>query len=69
MSNQTSPSCNSSNSFESEVSPWLTPLTYWLMGRIFMPLYFQQIEVEGQEYIPREGPVILAPTHRSRWDP
>ncbi|EDZ92963.1 phospholipid/glycerol acyltransferase [Limnospira maxima CS-328] len=39
------------------------------MGRIFMPLYFQQIEVEGQEYIPREGPVILAPTHRSRWDP
>lgn len=69
MSNQTSPSPHYSNSFESQVSPWLTPLTYLVMGRIFIPLYFQQIEVEGQEYIPTEGPVILAPTHRSRWDP
>lgn len=33
-----------------------------------MPYYFSAIEIEGQEYLPRTGPVILAPTHRSRWD-
>jgi 1-acyl-sn-glycerol-3-phosphate acyltransferase len=26
------------------------------------------VNITGQENIPAEGPVILAPTHRSRWD-
>lgn len=69
MSNQESLSLKLDASFTSQVSPWLTSLTYFLMGRVVMPLYFQQIEVEGQEHLPREGAVILAPTHRSRWDP
>jgi 1-acyl-sn-glycerol-3-phosphate acyltransferase len=29
---------------------------------------FREIEVIGQEYIPYSGAVILAPTHRTRWD-
>jgi 1-acyl-sn-glycerol-3-phosphate acyltransferase len=33
-----------------------------------MPLYFRKLKVVGQENIPKTGPVILAPTHRSRWD-
>jgi 1-acyl-sn-glycerol-3-phosphate acyltransferase len=33
-----------------------------------MPLYFRRLKVTGQENIPKTGPVILAPTHRSRWD-
>jgi 1-acyl-sn-glycerol-3-phosphate acyltransferase len=33
-----------------------------------IPQYFGQIEVVGQENLPPEGAVILAPTHRSRWD-
>lgn len=53
---------------QSNVSPWLASIVYPL-GRYFvLPSYFKRIEVIGQENIPREGPVILAPTHRSRWD-
>jgi 1-acyl-sn-glycerol-3-phosphate acyltransferase len=35
---------------------------------VLLPLYFSQIEVHGIEHLPRSGAVILAPTHRSRWD-
>jgi 1-acyl-sn-glycerol-3-phosphate acyltransferase len=52
----------------SQVSPWLVPIAYFL-GRYFViPGYFGNIKITGQEYLPTEGPVILAPTHRSRWD-
>ncbi|MEL7314158.1 MAG: lysophospholipid acyltransferase family protein [Cyanobacteria bacterium J06559_3] len=52
----------------SRCSPWLTPLVYFVGGRIVLPGYFSQVTVKGQEHIPRSGPVILAPTHRARWD-
>lgn len=52
----------------SRVSPWLAPLIYFLGGRLVIPAYFGRIEVIGQENLPTTGPVILAPTHRSRWD-
>jgi 1-acyl-sn-glycerol-3-phosphate acyltransferase len=52
----------------SHISPWLTPLAYVLGRYLLMPFYFGQIRVTGREYLPAEGPVILAPTHRSRWD-
>jgi 1-acyl-sn-glycerol-3-phosphate acyltransferase len=54
--------------FHSKVSPWLRAIAYPLLRRIILPLYFRNIEVYGQENIPLDGPVILAPTHRSRWD-
>ena len=41
----------------------------YLLGRhALLPLYFRQIEVIGREHLPLSGPVLLAPTHRSRWD-
>jgi 1-acyl-sn-glycerol-3-phosphate acyltransferase len=49
------------------ISPWLTPLAYFL-GYNFLPLFFGQIQITGKENIPLTGPVIFAPTHRSRWD-
>ena len=52
----------------SQCSPWLTPLAYFLGCRVVIPLHFSHIEVSGQEHLPLTGPVILAPTHRSRWD-
>jgi 1-acyl-sn-glycerol-3-phosphate acyltransferase len=52
----------------SHVSPWLAPLLYTLGHRLVMPLYFRRIEITGQENIPITSPVILAPTHRARWD-
>lgn len=53
----------------SRFSPWLINLAYPLICWGALPLYFREIEVLGQENIPTTGPVILAPTHRSRWDP
>jgi fatty acid desaturase/1-acyl-sn-glycerol-3-phosphate acyltransferase len=35
--------------------------------RVFMPLYFG-ISVRCAERLPRNGPLILAPSHRSKWD-
>ncbi|GAC1469563.1 MAG: 1-acyl-sn-glycerol-3-phosphate acyltransferase [Chamaesiphon sp.] len=52
----------------SYVSPWLTPLVYPLGRYIVLPFYFGHIKVNGREHLPSTGPVILAPTHRSRWD-
>lgn len=52
---------------DSRFSPWLTPLAYGLGCWLVLPLYFR-IKVTGQENLPAEGAVILAPTHRSRWD-
>ncbi len=53
---------------DSRVSPWLASLAYPLNQRVFLPAMFRSIRVVGQENLPRTGPVILAPTHRSRWD-
>ncbi|TAF54500.1 MAG: 1-acyl-sn-glycerol-3-phosphate acyltransferase [Oscillatoriales cyanobacterium] len=54
----------------SHVAPWLAPLLYPLANRIVLPSFFNRIEVNGQENLPKNDcPVILAPTHRSRWDP
>jgi 1-acyl-sn-glycerol-3-phosphate acyltransferase len=52
----------------SRFSPWLTPLVYSLARWVVLPFYFGRIEITGQEHLPGEGAVILAPTHRSRWD-
>lgn len=52
----------------SQCSPWLTPLVYFLGEWIVLPAFFRQITIKGQENLQRTGPVILAPTHRSRWD-
>ncbi len=52
----------------SRVSPWLSPLAYLLGRHFLLPLFFRRIKIIGQEHIPTTGPVILAPTHRARWD-
>jgi 1-acyl-sn-glycerol-3-phosphate acyltransferase len=52
----------------SHISPWLAPLVYPLGRYCLMPTYFQRIQVLGREHLAIDGPMILAPTHRSRWD-
>lgn len=53
----------------SHIKPWLAKIAYPLGRFLVLPSYFSRgIEVIGQENLPTEGPVILAPTHRSRWD-
>ena len=33
-----------------------------------LPLFFRERHVLGAHHLPKEGPVLLAPTHRARWD-
>ena len=56
------------SSVTSRVAPWFSRIAYPLGRRIILPFYFGKISVTGRENLPKEGPVILAPTHRSRWD-
>lgn len=52
----------------SRCSPWLTPTAYFLGERLVLPSYFSDITIVGQHYLAHQGPIILAPTHRARWD-
>jgi 1-acyl-sn-glycerol-3-phosphate acyltransferase len=52
----------------SRISKWLIRLLYPLGQFLVLPAYFGRITITGQENLPKNGPVILAPTHRSRWD-
>jgi 1-acyl-sn-glycerol-3-phosphate acyltransferase len=52
----------------SAMSPWLADVAYGLNHRLLLPTYFDRIAVTGQANVPQSGPVIFAPTHRSRWD-
>jgi 1-acyl-sn-glycerol-3-phosphate acyltransferase len=61
-------SINDGNSISSRISPLTTSLLYPLGRRIILPAFFREIRVEGFEHFPQTGPLIIAPTHRSRWD-
>jgi 1-acyl-sn-glycerol-3-phosphate acyltransferase len=50
------------------ISPWLSPLAMVVTQDLTLPAFFARVRVIGQEHLPREGPVLLAPTHRARWD-
>lgn len=58
----------SSKAIASHISPWLASLVYFIGRHLVLPFYFRPIEVIGRENLPSDGPIILAPTHRSRWD-
>ena len=57
-----------SDELDSRVSPWLARILYPIGCYLVIPLFFGKIQIEGQENIPLHEPVIVAPTHRSRWD-
>lgn len=57
-----------SHEIRSRVSPWVARMLYPLGCYLVLPLFFGKIEITGQENIPQHDPVIIAPTHRSRWD-
>ena len=56
------------NAINSRVSPWVARMLYPLGCYLVLPLFFGKIEITGQENIPQKDSVIIAPTHRSRWD-
>lgn len=50
------------------IDPFLAPLAMVTTQDIVLRNYFHERIVLGQENLPMKGPVLLAPTHRSRWD-
>lgn len=50
----------------SYVSPWLIAF-FWPIHWLVMRLYFR-VRIHHADRLPSKGPVILAPTHRTRWD-
>lgn len=52
----------------SQIAYPFTSIIYTLGRSIVLPAYFGSIEVTGLENFPQQGPVVVAPTHRSRWD-
>ncbi|HAC64293.1 MAG TPA: 1-acyl-sn-glycerol-3-phosphate acyltransferase [Cyanothece sp. UBA12306] len=58
----------SNNFVKSSVNPWLIRLVYPLGCQLIIPFFFGRITVTGRENIPATDPVIVTPTHRSRWD-
>ena len=53
----------------SGINPWLAPLAMVLTQDVALSGYFRRgVHVLGREHLPMGGPLLLAPTHRSRWD-
>lgn len=51
------------------INPLLAPVAMVLTQDVALRSYFcRGVEVMGAQHLPRTGPVLLAPTHRSRWD-
>ena len=51
-----------------EVSPWLAPLATLITQDLALPGYFDGVRVLDRHHLPSQGAVLLAPTHRARWD-
>jgi 1-acyl-sn-glycerol-3-phosphate acyltransferase len=50
------------------ISPWLSPLAMVATQDLALPAWFSRVLVVEPQHLPRSGPVLLAPTHRARWD-
>ena len=52
----------------SGIDPFWAPLAMLLTQDVALNGYFRERVVLGAENLPQQGPVLLAPTHRARWD-
>ena len=50
------------------ISPWLAPLAIFATEDVALHVFFRSVSILGREHLPTAGPVLLAPTHRARWD-
>ena len=50
------------------ISPWLSPVAMVVTIDLVLKGYFGELLVLERQHLPREGAVLLAPTHRARWD-
>ena len=51
------------------IQPFLAVLAMWLTQDIVLRFFFSEKIIKGKEFLNLvDGPLIIAPTHRSRWD-
>ncbi len=50
------------------ISPWLSPLAMVATQDLALRAWFRSVAVIGRQHLPHQGPVLLAPTHKARWD-
>jgi len=51
------------------IQPFLAVLAMWLTQDIVLRFFFSKKIIKGKEFLNLvDGPLIIAPTHRSRWD-
>ncbi|MEB3234509.1 MAG: 1-acyl-sn-glycerol-3-phosphate acyltransferase [Cyanobacteriota bacterium] len=50
------------------ISPWLSPLAMVITQDVVLRQFFRAITVLDGHHLPKAGPLLLAPTHRTRWD-
>ncbi|WP_373480286.1 lysophospholipid acyltransferase family protein [Geminocystis sp.] len=63
-----SPISHHESHITSHISPFLIQLVYPLTTKLIFPFFFKEITIIGKENVPKNGGLIIAPTHRSRWD-
>ena len=52
-----------------KIQSYLAVLAMWLTQDIVLRFFFSKKIIEGKNFLNLvEGPLIVAPTHRSRWD-
>ena len=52
-----------------QIQSFLAVLAMWLTQDIVLKFFFSKKIIEGKEFLNLvDGPLIIAPTHRSRWD-
>ncbi len=50
------------------VDPFWSPLAMIITQDLLLSNFFRERIILGEEFLPTNGPVVLAPTHRARWD-
>ena len=50
------------------INPFLSFLAMLLTQDIVLKVFFRKIKIQNAIYLPKNSSIILAPTHRSRWD-
>ena len=55
------------SALETDINPFWAPLAMVLTQDVALH-YLRDRTVLGAENLPKQGPVLLAPTHRARWD-
>ena len=59
---------NRKTNFDLGVDPFWSPLAMVATQDMVLRNFFRKRIVIGAEFLPSSGPVLLAPTHRARWD-